>query len=411
MKTPLNLRHIRAFLAVVETGGITKAADSLYRAQSAITRSIKSLEETLDVALFERKATGMLPTVFGNTLLYRAKRAAQELHSAKEKMLPVIREKNGSLNAPIFSMLFNENRLICFVTLAQLHHMPSVARVLNITQPAVSSSVSQLESSLKIPLFQRTTKGMIPTDAGAILTFHAKRALAELSLVEDDIAALRGTLQGTITVGALPLSRSVILPMAIAEVVKHHPLLRISTVEGPFEQLEVGLRSADIDFIIGALRNDESANDMICEPLLIDNVAIAVRCGHPLTKVKKIKLDDLSTMQWVLARQGTPARKMFDLSFSSQNLVPPQPIVETSDLALLRGLLLNSDMVTAISPQQLYYERQSGLLTVLNYEFKHAARSIGLMRREGSFASPGASVLMEAIRKVADELQHKAFQP
>ena len=52
MKPPLNFRHIRAFLAVVEKGGITKAAESLYRAQSAITRSIKSLESELGVPLF-----------------------------------------------------------------------------------------------------------------------------------------------------------------------------------------------------------------------------------------------------------------------------------------------------------------------------------------------------------------------
>lgn len=410
MKTPLNFRHIRAFLAVVEKGGITKAAESLYRAQSAITRSIKSLESELGVPLFERKANGMLPTVFGNTLLFRAKRAAVELKNAREKMLPTLKENGGSANAPIFSMQFNEHRLICYVTLAELHHMPTVARVLNITQPAVSSSISQLESSLQIQLFQRTTKGMIPTEAGSMLAFHAKRALTEMRHVDDDISALRGTLQGTITVGALPLSRSVILPRAIAEVVKNHPLLRISTVEGPYEQLEVGLRSADIDFIIGALRHDASTGDMICEPLLSDTLAPVVRCGHPLTKKKKIKLEELLSLSWVLARKGTPARTLFDQSFCSQRLEPPMATVETSDLALLRGVLLNSDMITAISPQQLYYEREAGQLTVLNIELNNTTRSIGLMSRVGSYASPGAVVLMEAIRKVSAELENNTLR-
>ena len=392
----------------MEKGGVTKAAESLYRAQSAITRSIKSLEESLGVTLFERKANGMLPTTFAHTLLFRAKRAATELMDARTDMLPILKEKNGFANAPVFSMLYNEQRLICYVTLVELHHMPTVARVLAITQPAVSASIIQLEESLKIPLFQRTTKGMIATEAGEILAFHAKRALTELRHVDDDISALRGSLQGTITIGALPLSRSVILPKAIAEVVKHHPLLRISTIEGPFEQLEVGLRSTDIDFIIGALRSGEGTSELIGEPLLNDYMSLAVRCGHPLTKLKRIGFEDVMPMQWVLARQGTPARTLFDLSFRHQGMEPPEPVVETSDLALLRGLLLNSDMVTAISSQQLYYERQSGLLTVLDFEFRHTTRSIGIMRRVGSFPSPGAVVLMESIRLVAAELLENA---
>lgn len=409
MKLPLNFRHIRAFLAVMESGGVTKAADSLYIAQSAITRSIKSLESTLGVPLFERKANGMLPTVFGNTLLFRAQRAATELKDAKAKLLPILKEKNGSTNAPVFSLLYNEQRLICYVTLVELHHMPTVARVLKISQPAVSSSISQLEASLRIPLFHRTTKGMMPTEEGEILAFHAKRALTELRLVDDDISALRGTLQGTVTVGALPLSRSVILPRAIAEVVKNHPLLRIATVEGPFEQLEVGLRSADIDFIIGALRAGEGTNDLIGEPLLDDHMSLAVRVDHPLTRLKNITIEDVLPMQWVLSRKGTPARTLFDLSFTKLNVKPPEPVVETSDHTLLRGLLLNSDMVTAISSQQLFYERQSGLLTVLDFEFQHTTRSIGIMSRAGSYPSPGSVVLMEAIRKYSAELQAESM--
>ena len=405
MKTPLNFRHIRAFLAVIEHGGITRAAESLYRAQSAITRSIKALEASLGVPLFERKPNGMLATVYGNTLLKRASRAMAELSDAKTKISASIKDKNSLAHAPIFSLLYNEQRLICFVTLVELHHMPSVARVLNITQPAVSSAVNQLEASLKIALFERTTKGMLPTPEGEVLAFHAKRALAELRHVEDDISALKGTLQGTITVGTLPLSRSVILPRAIAHVLKQHPLLHIATVEAPFEQLEVGLRAADLDFIIGALRATGEINDLVGEGLLNDYMTLAVRRDHPLTKVKNIQLADVLPMQWVLSRKGTPARTLFDKSFIKLNVTPPEPAVETSDHTLLRGLLLNSDMVTAISSQQLYYERLSGQLSVLDIEFKETTRSIGIMRRIGAYPSPGALVLMEAIRAVCAELQ------
>jgi DNA-binding transcriptional LysR family regulator len=69
------LRHLRAFLAVAEHGSANRAGATLYRAQSAISRSIHKLEDELGVALFERRARGMLLTQYGRALLVRARRA------------------------------------------------------------------------------------------------------------------------------------------------------------------------------------------------------------------------------------------------------------------------------------------------------------------------------------------------
>ena len=119
-------------------------------------------------------------------------------------------------NAPVFNMLVNERRLQAFVALAEQHHMPSVADSLGITQPAVSMALRELEDSIGVPLFARTARGMVPTDAGAALALRLKRALTEARHAEADIAALRGITQGTVTVGALPLSRTRLLPESIA---------------------------------------------------------------------------------------------------------------------------------------------------------------------------------------------------
>jgi LysR family transcriptional regulator of gallate degradation len=405
MTDRLNLRHIRVFLAVMEMGGVTKASEFLFRAQSAVTRSVKELEVEFGVNLFERKASGMLPTAFGNALFFRAKRAAEEFKAAKGEMAALLRAANGALNAPIFSMLFNEHRLTTFILLVELHHMPTVALQLGISQPAVSATINELESSLRVPLFRRGAKGLLPTGAAEILAFRSKRALAELRLAKDDILALQGTLQGQVRVGALPLGRTIILPRAIAQVVAANPKLRIATIEGPFERLTEGLRSADIDFILGALRPEEYATDLRGEPLINERVSVVARAGHPLTRVRKIRLNDLLDCQWILSRPGTPARQLFDESFRKRGIEPPPDTVETSDLAVLRGLLLNSEMVTAISPQQLYYERRAGLLTVLDFEIGGASRWIGITHRTGSHPSPGAIVLMDAIRRVSAELQ------
>ena len=83
----------------------------------------------------------------------------------------------------------------------------------------------------------------------------------------------------------------------------------------------------------------------------------------------------------------------------ARGLAPPDVAVETSDLAMLRGVLLNSDLVTAISPRQLAYELRSKLLTVLPFPLADTRRVIGITRRADSLASPGAAIVMDEIAR------------
>ena len=391
MSQLVSLRHLRAFLAVADMGSVTKAADALYRAQSAVTRSVRQLETTLGVDLFERKTSGMLRTAFGNLVLFRARRVVNEFEQGCDALA----------RARVPMAMFNERRLLCLVRLAESGHMPTVAKTLGISQPAVSGFVNDLEASLGTNLFERSSKGMKPTEAGDILVFRVKRALAELRHIDTDLAALRGNTEGKVVIGALPLGRTAILPRAISDVLLRHPGLRFSTVEGPFDQLAAQLRAGDIDFVLGALRPADYANDLSGEALLDDRMSLVVRSGHPLTKQTGLGMADLVSARWVLANQSTPARALFDLSFQSLGLAVPRAAVETSDLAILRGMLMHSDAVTAISPQQLSYEIEAGLLTVLDVEVPHTSRTIGITQRSDSHASPGALELMATIRRFA----------
>ncbi|WP_245845136.1 LysR family transcriptional regulator [Noviherbaspirillum humi] len=400
MSPLISLRHLRAFIAVAELGSATRAAEHLYRAQSAVTRSIHELETGLNVELFERRATGMLCTAFGNALLYRARRAMQEFELGAQEVNGKSVETQGGVKTRVPSGLLNERRLVAFIKLAESGHMPTVAKALGVSQPAVSSAINDLEESVGVALFKRTSKGMLPTDAGEQLTFRVKRALTELRHVDADLANLKGTVEGKVVIGALPLGRTFILPKAISNVLARHPRLRFSTIEGPFDTLAASLRAGDIDFIFGALRPADYARDLVGTPLLDESMAVIVRGGHPLAGKPGLTLAELANAQWVLSSIGTPARGLLNQAFASQELKPPSPAVETSDLALLRGLLLHSDMVTAISARQLEYEIGAGVLKALDVVLPNTSRVIGITQRAESHPSPGAVALMEEIRQV-----------
>lgn len=392
------LRHLRAFLAVAEQGSANRAGAALFRAQSAVSRSVHKLERDLGVELFERRARGMLLTEYGRALLVRARRVHAEMQRARGEVA-ALADKGAVRNAAVFAMLTNERRVRAFVALCEQHHMPSVAESLGITQPAVSMAIRQLEDSIGVPLFERSARGMIPTPAGAALALRLKRARAEVRHAVADVAALRGITQGTVTVGALPLGRTRLLPESIAALVAAYPGLRVATVEGSFETLAAALRAGDLDFILGALRTAGYASDLEGVPLADDELGIVARRGHPWADRKRIPIADLARARWVLPRVNTPNRTLFERALAARGLPSPDVVVETSDLAVLRGVLSNSDLLTAISPRQLSYELGAGLLVVLPIALPDTRRVIGITRRTDGLVWPGAKLLMDEIAR------------
>jgi LysR family transcriptional regulator of gallate degradation len=154
-------------------------------------------------------------------------------------------------------------------------------------------------------------------------------------------------------------------------------------------------------FIVGALRPDVDAREFIQQELISEGMVLVTRPGHPLANRDKVTLNDLNGVAWILPRDGTPARVLINGLFEQKNMATPAPTVETVDLAVIRGVLRCSDMVAAVSAQQLRAEIQSGELIVLDIDMPGTSRSIGLMWRNGSAPSPAALMLMSALRAVA----------
>lgn len=394
----LNLRHLHVFNVVAATGGVRRSSDTLLRASSAVARSVAALEQALEVQLFERKGRGMLLTNAGETVKLRVDRIESELREVRDDALR-LRDRVGAQVASL-DALFNERRLQAMVLLADTHHMPSVARLMEVSPSAVSQSISTLEGFLGQALFFRTAHGMLPTDAGRRWAERFERALAELRHIPADITALDGIVEGMVTVGALPLARSQLLPTALARVLQKHPRLQIRSLESPYEELAAGLMSGRIDFIVGALRGFRD-DTFESRPLIADSATLIARTGHPLTRKKKLAHADLAGYPWVLSRAGTPLRDSLEQFFRDGGHAVPRAAVETGDLALLRGLLLSSDMLTVISAHQLHHEIATGQLTTLPFVMRGMERKIGITQRRGAHLSPGAKALAQEIEDAA----------
>jgi LysR family transcriptional regulator of gallate degradation len=397
--TPLpHLMQIRAFVRIAEHGSVSRASEVLLRAQSVVTRAIRDLEMSLDVPLFERHASGMLLTPYGKAILPRAQRVMAELEA-----IPAL--LGHAPHEPLY--LLQTRRLQIFVKLCETQHMQTVARSFDLTQPAISAALKVMEDGAGKVLFERTARGLQPTRASHEILYPIRRALNELRHIRADIALIKGSLQGLVTVGALPLGRTRILPEAFVRLLAEHPGVRVATNESPFNLLALELRAGDVDFVFGALRSSDYASDLQGEQLLTEEMVILAGRGHPWLG-KPLTLDDLSCASWVLPRADTPARLLLEEHFAQLGRKPPEPVVETGDMAIIRGLLMRSDMLAIVSAHQLEYEIASGELQCVSLQLADTHRAIGLIYRTNGLHSPAAKALIELIRDVSGEVRQES---
>jgi LysR family transcriptional regulator of gallate degradation len=177
-----------------------------------------------------------------------------------------------------------------------------------------------------------------------------------------------------------------------------YPNIHFLTFENAYESLVAQLRAGDIDFIVGALRPQEQSSDLENQILFEENMFMVVRAKHPLLRKVTLKPRDLLQAQWILPRSNAPARQLFEENFASLELPAPQPTIETGDLALTRGLLLQSNMIAVVSAQQMKYELDQGLIKKLPFELQQTTRQIGLIFRKNSVQSAASQALIECIQ-------------
>jgi len=396
----LNFRHIRTFLSVQDNSSVTGAAKCLCRSQTSVTKSIQDLERNIGAPLFDRTPKGMSLTVYGQALLPRAREAARAFEEARG-LVPPLAAKRSSGTQRFFNMDVSDKWIAAFLAIADHKNFAAAAASLDISAPAISSSVRKLEESLGLTLFERVPNQVILTNFGYDLARYVKLAASHLRHAQDELSSLKGVQSGRVAIGTLPLLRTVVVPRAILRLLEKHSYVDVSTLEGHYDMLTAALRCGDIDFMVGALRGLPDDAELEEELLFEDHLSVIARKGHPLDREEAVHWTDIIRYGWVLPRRGTPTRTLFEESINRRGLPLPDHVIETSSLVTLRGLLLESDRVTVLSRQQIHFDEQYGMLKALPFNLERASRPIGITRRAQCLPSPAAELLMEEIRAIA----------
>ncbi len=383
-----NLRHLRIFLAVCDTASISRAAELCNASQPALTQVVGKLERLAGQPLFLRRPRGMFATAAGEAFAARVRRAFARLDRALDEINPRLR------------LTATAAQLEALIAVREAENFTLAARRLGLAQPTVHRAVTQLAGEAGRPLFERTSYGMIATRPAHALAQAARLAFAELDQAEADLAEMLGREVGKIVVGAMPLSRSHLLPRTIARFRARRPTLPVKALDGPYDDLMAGLRRGEVDFLVGALREPAPIGDIEQERLFDDVLVMVARPDHPLARESALTIADLARFPFVVSPEGTPARRAFDRLFERGGR-RPESLIETASMILMRELLRISDHLGCISRLQVEAELALGAMTVLPFPMDDTARPIGLTLRSGWVPTAAQKEFLDVLRAVA----------
>lgn len=295
-------------------------------------------------------------------------------------------------------------QLLLLIALDEQRNIHRASEELHMTQPAASKQLKDLEEMLGVQLFDRLPRGMEPTIYGETMIRHARMALTSLSLAHEDIVALKAGLAGQVEAGTIMTASMSLLPRAISRVKQQAPLLRIGVQMETSNILLERLRRGTLDFMIGRILEEEPDTDLQYEELADEPVCAVVRVGHPLVTARSLVLKDLVNLGWILSPQGSVLRHRCDLMFRRASLQPPANTIDSTALLLILSLLQQTDNLHVMPVDVAKYYVSLNVLSILPIDLPCKMDAFGIITRRSRLLSPGANVLLDAIRDAAKEI-------
>lgn len=287
------------------------------------------------------------------------------------------------------------------VAIAERGSVLKAAEALNIAQPTASKLLRDMEEEVRQPLFQRSNRGMIATEAGRELIRHGKVVLSQLDYAAQALNDLATGTGGRVTIGTLLTASASALPKALAQVRRERRNVILKVVEGTFDHLSALLRSGDLDLVVGRLSRSIDLADMAEELLFSDMACIVARQEHPLFSDQPVQLDRLVGEDWILPPYETNLRYDFERLFRQRGLQPPVPKIESVSFLTNRWLQLNTDMLS-VWPRSVIDSDGSGLAPLVTEPTLEIGQ-VGVYTRRNALLSPAAEAMIEALRAASSE--------
>ncbi|MGH6763504.1 MAG: LysR family transcriptional regulator [Phyllobacterium sp.] len=293
------------------------------------------------------------------------------------------------------------NHLRMIVALDDLEQVSGAASVLNMSQPAASRMLGEMEAVLGVSLYQRLPRGISLNEYGRAFARRARNILLELREVDREISDLRSGYGGAVFLGAVTAPAVELAVPAIQKIKALHPRVQVNIQVETSTVLANELLASRHDFIIARIPDDLNPGAFEIQEIGIEKASLIVRRDHPLMGRRRVGLADLQAFDWVFQPVGSLLRRTVERIFLTSNIAWPEKVLNTSSLLMTLIMVRQSDAIAPVSTEVARFlvdqEGLGGNVDILPIEFEIDVQPYGLVKLAKRTLSPTAQLLYDAI--------------
>ena len=274
----------------------------------------------------------------------------------------------------------------------------AAAREIGIAQPAMTRSIQELERELGAPLFERKSRGIVPTPIGEAFIRRARSVDNELLRARDEVAQLRGLTHGNLRVALSMVPHMALLPDALRPFRQRFPDVRLDIIDAVFPSVAAEMADGTIECYVGPAP-EQVPEGMRMEKLFDNTRVIVGRKGHPLSAAKSLR--ELAQAEWATTSITAQAEHELGPLFEQHGLPAPTLVLQAHSALTLIVTLLYSDLLTMLPVQWMSFPLTREALHVIDVAEPLAAPPICIIQRAGLPLTPAAEHLCDLLRRAA----------
>lgn len=292
--------------------------------------------------------------------------------------------------------------LKAFLLASETMSFTRAAQKLGVTQPSFTALIRDLENTLELKLFERTTRRISLTQSGRDFHDRIQRPIADLEEAYRSMSDLAAVRRGSISIGALPSTALTLIPPTLQRLQSLHPALQTKVIEAHNDELMNMLQTNQVELAIGAILEKKPNLEAI--PLLKDTFVLVCPPEHPAMQLKRLCWTDLIPYDLILLSRGSSARHIFDQAISNSNNSNEGQRFDVTNMSTAIQLVRQSLGVAVLSRLALPALLDTGL-KYRPIEDESASRTIGVIRRRDRSISPAGKAFIKQIKKASADFQ------
>lgn len=295
-----------------------------------------------------------------------------------------------------------------FASVCEHGSMAKAADRLSVSQPAVSKTITELETIVGVKLLDRHAQGVELTSYGRLLLRWTAAVFDDIEQGVREIEFQADGSTGHLRIGATESIVAGILPIVLEKLSRELKNISFDIVQAgsAAHQLQL-LHNREVDVVVGRMLRHNQLAMLKTEPLFDEPLFVVANRENPLTRRKRITLSDLKNESWCIPHWDTTVGEFIRNAFEASGIEPPKSGIRTNSYHVHLQMISSGRFLSMVPASVLKFSPFSAQFHVLPIELPTGPAPIVVTTVENRTISPVASLFLKAAREVSSGLGRK----